>query len=147
MICTSHPFHRMRRLTLSLALAVPHTLAQADARVTKLAAGAIQTKANGRIERRPVAHLPLVVEFDRGPALTEGMASALEAQGLRTTQDRSATPATSSIRGDLVLMGYWSSTKGPRFRWVKPPSGHWPLLPPTAQPRLAKPPTPQRPSR
>ena len=47
MISTSHPFHRMRRLTLSLFLAlvpaVPHALAQADARVTKLAAGAIQT--------------------------------------------------------------------------------------------------------
>jgi hypothetical protein len=99
----------MRRLTLSLALAlvlaVPHALAQADARVTKLAAGAIQTKANGRIERRPVAHLPLFVEFDRSPALTKGMASALEAQGIRTTQDRSAAPATLSICGDLVLMG------------------------------------------
>ena len=109
MICTSHPFHRMRRLTLSLFLAlvpaVPHALAQADARVTKLAAGAIQTQANDRIERRPDAHLPLFVEFDGSSALTKGMASALEAQGIRTTQDRSAAPATLSIRGDLVLMG------------------------------------------
>lgn len=92
-------------LSLPLALAVPLAQAQTDAPPPKLAAGSIETKANGRIELQPEAHMPLFVDFDRSPALTQVLASALEAQGVRTTTDRSAAKATLSIRGDVVLMG------------------------------------------
>lgn len=92
-------------LSLPLALAVQLARAQADAPPPKLAAGSIQTQANGRIELKPEAHMPLFVEFDRSAALTQVLTSALEAQGVRTTTDRSAAKATLSIRGDVVLMG------------------------------------------
>lgn len=101
--------HSIRRACLALALAVTQAVAQTEAPSTapgpKLAAGAIQTQVNGRIELRPDAHLPVFVEFDRSPALTKAMATALQAQGLQATEDRSAARATLSIRGDLVLMG------------------------------------------
>ena len=115
--------HSVRRACLSLALAVTHAVAQTEAPPTtpssKLAAGAIQTQVNGRIELRPDAHLPVFVEFDRSPALTNAMATALQAQGLQTTEDRSAARATLSIRGDLVMMG------GPVFyKGAKVAMGH-----------------------
>jgi hypothetical protein len=101
--------HSIRHACLGLALAVTQTVAQTEAPTTapspKLGAGAIQTHVNGRIELRPDAHLPVFVEFDRSPALTKNMATALQAQGLQTTEDRSAARATLSIRGDLVMMG------------------------------------------
>lgn len=110
-IRTQNPRCTVHRLiqSLALVLAVPFALAQAEAPGAKLAPGAIQTQANGRIELRPDAHLPLFVEFDRSPALTKAMVSALEAQGIQTTPERSAAKATLSIRGELVLVG------GPAF--------------------------------
>jgi hypothetical protein len=92
-------------LSLPLALAVPLAQAQTDAPPPKLAAGSIETKASGRIELQPETHMPLFVEFDRSPALTQVLASALEAQGVSTTTDRSAAKAALFIRGDVVLMG------------------------------------------
>lgn len=92
-------------LSLSLLLAAPWALAQAEAPVAKLAAGAIQTQASGRIELLGDVHLPLFVEFDRSPSLTKALASAWEAQGIQTTQERATAKATLSIRGDVVLMG------------------------------------------
>jgi hypothetical protein len=106
-----HSTHSYRRACLNVALAVAvtqavaQTVAMPPAPLPKLAAGAIQSQVNGRIELRPDAHLPVFVEFDRSPALTKNMATALQAQGLQTTEDRSAARATLSIRGDLVMMG------------------------------------------
>ena len=103
--------HSFRRAwpALALAQALTQAVAQTEATSTapspRLAAGAIQTQVNGRIELRPDAHLPVFVEFDRSPALTKAMATALQAQGLQTTEDRAAAQATLSIRGDVVLMG------------------------------------------
>lgn len=105
-------------LSLCLALAAPHVLAQAEAPVPKLAAGTIQAQANGRIEIRPDAHAPLFVEFDRSPALTQALASTLQVQGVRTTPDRSEAKAVLAIRGDVVLLG------GPVFhKGTKVPMG------------------------
>ncbi len=106
-IRTQDPRSIVHCLTLSLALllAAPWAPAQAEAPVAKLAGGAIQTQAGGRIELLGDVHLPLFVEFDRSPSLTIAMASALEARGIQTTQERSAAKATLSIRGDVVLMG------------------------------------------
>ena len=79
---TTSPFFTRRQakptaarlaLSLCLALATPHVLAQSEAPAPKLAAGAIQVQANGRIELRPDAHMPLFVEFDRSPALTQAL--------------------------------------------------------------------------
>lgn len=110
-LCSQHPLPRLRRMagelivSLPLALAVPLAQAQADAPPPKLAAGSIQTQVNGRIGLQPGAHMPPFVEFDRSPALTQVLASALEAQGVPTTTDRSAARSTLSIRGDVVLRG------------------------------------------
>jgi len=106
-IRTIHPYRCIHRMTLllGLVLAVPYALAQAELPTTKLAGHTNQTQANGRIELRPDAHLPLFVEFDRSSALTNAIFSALERQRVRTTADRSAAAATLSIRGDVVLMG------------------------------------------
>jgi hypothetical protein len=107
MIRTEGPRCFVQRLTLSLGLvlAAAPAPAQPEMPTAKLAAGIIQTQVSGRIEMRADAHMPLFVEFDRSPALTRTMASMLEAQGIRTTQDRSAAQATLSVRGDLILMG------------------------------------------
>lgn len=105
-------------LSLCLALAAPHVLAQAEAPVPKLAVGAIQAQANGRIELGHDAHMPLFVEFDRSPALTQALAATLQAQGVRTTPDRSEGKAVLAIRGDVVLLG------GPVFhKGTKVPMG------------------------
>ena len=105
-------------LSLCLVLAAPHVLAQAEAPAPKLAAGAIQAQANGRIEIRPEVHAPLFVEFERSPALTQALANTLQAQGVRTTADRSEAKAVLSIRGDVVLIG------GPVFhKGTKVPMG------------------------
>lgn len=110
-LCNNHMPTRLHRVAAGLALshqlllAVPSAQAQADSAPPKLAAGSIESKANGRIELQPEAHMPLFVEFDRSPALTQVLATALEAQGVRTTTDRSAAKSTLSIRGDVVLIG------------------------------------------
>jgi hypothetical protein len=105
-------------LSLCLALAAPHVLAQAEAQAPKLALGTIQVQANGRIELRPDAHMPLFVEFDRSPALTQALVATLHAQGVRTTPDRSDAKAVLAIRGDVVLLG------GPVFhKGTKVPMG------------------------
>lgn len=107
-LCNIRFLHRLVGglvLSLLLVLTVPQVQAQADIPPPKLATGTIETKTNGRIELQPDAHMPLFVEFDRSPALTQVLASALGAQGVRTTTDRSAAKATLSIRGDVVLMG------------------------------------------
>ena len=105
-------------LSLCLALAAPHVLAQAEAPAPKLAAGAIQAQANGLIEIRPDAHAPLFVEFDRSPTLTQAPVATLQAQGVRTTPDRSEAKAVLAIRGDVVLLG------GPVFhKGTKVPMG------------------------
>lgn len=124
---TSLPF-RIRRwakpmalrlaLSLCLALAAPHVLAQVEAPAPKFAADTIQTQANGRIELRLDAHVPLFVEFDRSPALTQALVATLQAQGVRTTPDRSEAKAVLAIRGDVVLLG------GPVFhKGTKVPMG------------------------
>jgi len=92
-------------LSLGLSLAAPPLLAQAEATAPRLAAGAIQAQANGRIEIRPDTHTPLFVEFDRSPVLTQALIAALQAQGVRTTPDRSEAKAVLAIRGDVVLLG------------------------------------------
>ncbi len=105
-------------LSLCLALAAPHALAQAEVPAPKLAAGATQAQANGRIEIRPDAHMPLFVEFDRSPALTQALVATLQTQGVRTTPDRSEAKALLAIRGDVVLLG------GPVFhKGTKVPMG------------------------
>jgi hypothetical protein len=91
--------------SLCLALSVPHVLGQAEAVAPKLAVGAIQAQASGRIELRPDAHMPLFVEFDRSPALTQALVTTLQAQGVRPTPDRSEAKALLAIRGDVVLRG------------------------------------------
>jgi len=103
-------------LSLCLALTAPHVPAQAEAPAPKLAVGAIQAQANGRIELRPDAHVPLFVEFDRSPALTQALVTTLQAQGVRTTPDRSEARAVLAIRGDVVLLGgpvFHKGTKAP----------------------------------
>ena len=83
---TNSPFFTRRRakptaarlaLSLCLALAAPHVLAQSEAPAPKLAAGAIQAQANGRIEFRPDAHMLLFVEFDRSSAFTQALVATL----------------------------------------------------------------------
>jgi len=103
-------------LSLCLALAAPHVLAQTEAPAPKLAVGAIHAQANGRIELRLDAHMPLFVEFDRSPALTQALITTLQAQGVRTTPDRSEAKAVLAIRGDVVLLGgpvFHKGTKAP----------------------------------
>jgi hypothetical protein len=92
-------------LWLCLALAAPYVLAQAEATVPKLAVGAIQAQANGRMEVRPDAHVPLFVEFDRSPALTQALVATLQAHCVRTTPDRSEAEAVLAIRSNVVLLG------------------------------------------
>lgn len=103
--------HHAARYALAIGIALcavgamSSAMAQAQAPVTRLPAGAIQSQANGRVELRADAHSPLYVEFDRSPTLTKALAAALEAKGLGTTADRGAAKATLSIRGDVVLLG------------------------------------------
>jgi hypothetical protein len=92
-------------LSRCLALAAPYVRAQAEAPAPKLAAGAIQAQANGRIELRPDAHMPLFVEFDHSPALKLVLVAMLQAQGVRITPHPSEAKAELAIRGDVVLLG------------------------------------------
>lgn len=97
---------------------VPSWPAHGRTQLPKLAVGAIQAQANGRIEIRPDAHAPLFVEFDRSPALTQALVATLQAQGVRTTPDRSEAKAVLATRGDVVLLG------GPVFhKGTKVPMG------------------------
>jgi len=77
----------------------------AETPASKLPAGAVQSRANGRIELRANTQSPLYVEFDRSPTLTRALAAALEAKGFSITPDRSAAKAALTIRGDVVLTG------------------------------------------
>lgn len=53
----------------------------------KLPPGAVQTRANGRIELHPEAHSPLAVEFERSASLTRALADAMQAKGFVIAQD------------------------------------------------------------
>lgn len=79
--------------------------AQVDLAPPKLPPGAIQSKANGRIELRLEAHSPIFVEFDGSETLSRALAAAMQAKGFTITPDRSAAKAQLVVRGDLVMQG------------------------------------------
>ncbi|MDH4391304.1 MAG: hypothetical protein QE285_07755 [Aquabacterium sp.] len=87
-------------------------VAQADVPTPKLAAGAIQAQANGRVAPRSDAHTPLFLASDRSPVLAQALFATLPAQGVRTTPGRSEARAVLAVRSDMVLLGGPVTRKG-----------------------------------
>lgn len=93
-----------RNLAVALALVVSLWLPQPGV-TADLAAGALNSFANGTIALSATHHSPLFAEFDRSSTLSKRLQESLLAMGFVLTQDRAAAKATLLFHGDLALAG------------------------------------------